>query len=205
MLLLAIVVLLTSKLTSHQVEPATKWINSFAGPWIATLGPINQCPGGRVGDIVRFNLLITQFRHPSIDSQKMLQRLTGNVTVDEELTNKGASILRFATRSNNQWKENALVLKFAIGCCRSLMDYFPGFTRNIYHLDPDDYQKGGKPCVIPKDVYYADEEPVNWTIPKVPVLPYGLFRLQFSFDMGTESNPKRIGCFLTETTIHPRL
>ncbi|XP_026280914.1 uncharacterized protein LOC113208220 isoform X1 [Frankliniella occidentalis] len=202
LLLLAIVVLLTSYC---EVEPATKWINSFAGPWVATLGPLKQCPGGREDDVVRFNLLISQFRHPSVDAQKMVQRLSGNVTVDQQLNNKGASILRAATRSNNQWKENAMVLKFAIGCCQSLMEYFPDFTRNIYKLEPNEYQKGGKPCIIPKGIYYADEEPVNWTIPKVPVLPYGLWRLQFSFDLGTESNPKRIGCFITEATTHPRL
>ncbi|KAK3912925.1 Major facilitator-type transporter ecdC [Frankliniella fusca] len=203
--------LLTSLLgpltTKHRVEskPATKWINSYAGPYIVTMASWRECDNVRMDEVAaRLLFELTQFRSHGLDVQKKLQRITGNATLIQPLTDKGSIVIRAASRSNNQWKENALILKFP-KVCQSLMDSFPDFVRKIYKIEPDDFRKNSKPCVIPKGVYEAEDVPVNWTMPRITVLPYSTWRMQFIFDWGTDAKPRPVQCFITEVTTHPKL
>ncbi len=62
-----------------------------------TVGPFwRDCPDVKTEEIVRYNVQISQFRSNGLDVQKKLQRLTGNVTLEQPMTNTG--MVRFSHR-----------------------------------------------------------------------------------------------------------
>ncbi|XP_034244964.1 uncharacterized protein LOC117647350 [Thrips palmi] len=182
---------------------AAKWINSFAGPFIPVMGPFTDCLDNKSEDLVKLNVKVSQHRNRQIDSQTQLQKITGNVTVAMPLTNKGWMYLKAASRSNNQWKDNAHILKFTNGMCRATAENMPGFVRSIYKLDPEKLLKS--PCVIPPGVYLADETPVNFTVPRLPIFQYGTWRTEIGYNLGTEAKPRNIMCFMTDIYTVPKL
>ncbi|KAJ1528379.1 hypothetical protein ONE63_006794 [Megalurothrips usitatus] len=87
--------------------------------------------------------------------------------------------IRLDSRSNNDWKANAFVFNFPSSACSSFYDNMPDISRIVF---------GGltkpTPCVR-QGVFKFNDQPVNWTFPNVPVMPYGYWRLRFA------SGPKK--------------
>lgn len=136
--------------------------------------------------------------------------------------------MRGSSRSQNQWKENAYFFKFPEGPCIALLEYYPDFSRKLYGLDEKDRNKNctvptvGSVVIsrsdpsdesqcpvamtsLPQGLYTLNEVPMNWTIPKITVFPYGTYRFEVGFDLGTVAKPRNIMCFITEITTHPKL
>ncbi|KAJ1528911.1 hypothetical protein ONE63_007280 [Megalurothrips usitatus] len=101
------------------------------------------------------------------------------------------------SRSNYEWKPNALVFNFPNSACSTILEQIPDFARIAF---------GGqvfnrKPCVIPAGTYTYTNEPINWTFPKFPVLPYGYWRTRLLVGR----NEERMACTFTEAYTIPML
>ncbi|KAJ1528115.1 hypothetical protein ONE63_008029 [Megalurothrips usitatus] len=103
--------------------------------------------------------------------------------------------LRMDSRSNSEWKLNAMVLNFPTRVCSSILENVPEFSRLIF----GDHVLRNKPCFIPKGTYSVTNAPVNLTLPKVPILPYGHYRERYSISYKKEM----LGCFFLEAFIIP--
>lgn len=54
-------------------------------------------------------------------------------------------------------------------------------------------------------LYIVDEVPVNFTVPKLTVFPYGMWRTEIGFDLGTDAKPRNIMCLMAEIYTVPKL
>ncbi|XP_026283710.1 uncharacterized protein LOC113210098 isoform X1 [Frankliniella occidentalis] len=149
-----------------------KIINSVIGPYIAYGERFYMCePNNRLLPC-RWNIRASHFNPYK---PKELQRLTGNVTSTVTVNDDCWAKVVVDVRSNNQWKENAFVFNFNDGACRVLKENIPAFYKQV--LKGKD--EGG--CTIPPGVYEVNNTPVDWSFPKVPLLPYGSWRFRLTF------------------------
>ncbi|XP_052124572.1 uncharacterized protein LOC127749637 isoform X2 [Frankliniella occidentalis] len=167
-----------------------KAINSFAGPYVAYADRFINCEQQYAW---RMYLRATHF-NPQKPNE--LQLLNGNLTATKGFDDNCWAKVYLDIRNNNQWKENAFVFEFKDKACTTLRTNLPG-PANIF------FGKGNgerKPCVIPPGVHKADQEPVDWTFPKFPVMPYG----HYKFRLNSNAN-EIILCLQVECHIIPKL
>ncbi|XP_034238089.1 uncharacterized protein LOC117643354 [Thrips palmi] len=138
-----------------------KAINSFAGKYIAYADRFYMCEEGDSLDW-RWNL---RHSHWNPAKPNELQRLTGwlNGSINH-VTDSSWAQVNLDRRSNNMWKDNALIFKFPAGSCTALRKNIPGFYSTVFKLPKDG------PCDIPPGNYEVKNESVNWAFPAVPIL-----------------------------------
>ncbi|KAJ1528114.1 hypothetical protein ONE63_008028 [Megalurothrips usitatus] len=56
-----------------------------------------------------------------------------------------------------------------------MTEHLPEFVRPMF----GEHVLRQRPCLIPKGFYSFADQPMNWSFPKFPVLPYGHFRARF--------------------------
>ncbi|XP_034232282.1 uncharacterized protein LOC117640127 isoform X2 [Thrips palmi] len=105
------------------------------------------------------------------------QILSGNMTFRVDVMDNHWTFVDFAVRSNNQWKENAFIMNFPKTGCSSLRENVPDFFRIIAKYSGASTDKA-VPCRVPAGRYIFSNEPVNWTFPHFPVMPYGHYRIR---------------------------
>ncbi|XP_026287511.1 uncharacterized protein LOC113212877 isoform X2 [Frankliniella occidentalis] len=106
----------------------SKVLNSFMGPYIGYGEHFYMCePNNRLLPC-RWNIRATHFNPYK---PKELQRLTGNVTAGEALSDDLWAKVVVDLRSNNQWKENAFVFTFKNSACRAARENIPGFYKQV--------------------------------------------------------------------------
>ncbi|XP_052120995.1 uncharacterized protein LOC127748965 [Frankliniella occidentalis] len=168
-----------------------KSIRSFAGPFISYADRFYQCEKEGKWS---WNMRVSHFNP---QKPKQLQVLSGNLTAPVPIDDSAWVRVNLDVRNNNQWKENSLVIDFKDKACSMIATHIPGF----YHLMFDKDGKAPKsPCVIPAGVYVANQEPVDWTFPKFPVLPYGHY--QFKIKIGSAKD--LIACLIVECHVIPK-
>ncbi|XP_034244199.1 uncharacterized protein LOC117646926 isoform X2 [Thrips palmi] len=162
-----------------------------------------DCPSGRSENLIRTTIQVSQFRNPKVEAQTTLQRVTGNITLDVPLTNKGVLYMKARSGSKDKWTDNMYTLKLTGGVCKAYMDHMPDLMRKIFKLEPEEHRNPS--CVIPKGVYIAEDTPVNWSLPKLPIFPYGTWRTEVGIDIGTDVKPRNIMCFVVDVMTIPKL
>ncbi|KAK3907587.1 D-alanine--D-alanine ligase [Frankliniella fusca] len=70
----------------------------------------------------------------------------------------------------------------------------------LFHAIFGDELTDRKECFVPAGSYTCLNEPVNWTFPKFPVLPYGFYRFALLLGTGDET----YFCHYTEGHSVPR-
>ncbi|XP_052122250.1 uncharacterized protein LOC127749169 [Frankliniella occidentalis] len=151
-----------------------KVIHSVIGPYIAYSERFYMCEPN--SSLLPWTLNL-RGSHFNPYKPKKLQLLTGNVTgVNVLLDKHGWTKIILDIRSNNQWKENAFVFNFnKKGACQVCKEQGPNFYKQIFKGE----DKGA--CIIQPGVYEANNTPVDWINPKVPLMPYGSYRFRLTF------------------------
>ncbi|XP_052130795.1 uncharacterized protein LOC127751367 isoform X2 [Frankliniella occidentalis] len=108
--------------------------------------------------------------------------MSGSISIDDSAWVR----VNLDVRNNNQWKENAFIFDFKDKACSMISSHIPGF----YHVVFDKDGKAPKsPCIIPAGVYVVNQEPIDWTFPNFPVLPYGHYQFKIRIGyLSSESN-----------------
>ncbi|XP_052126203.1 uncharacterized protein LOC113215181 isoform X2 [Frankliniella occidentalis] len=178
--------LVTVTLVNHEGTDA-KAIKSFAGPWIVYADRFSVCENE--GDW-KWNLRVTHFNPQKPND---LQLISGNLTVSRSVNDSSWARANLAVRNNNQWKQNAFIFEFKDKACSLVTVHIPGFYRTFFGKVRD-------PCVLRAGLYEVDREPIDWTFPKVPIMPYGhyLFKLRFGYEKDT------VACVLAECHVVPK-
>ncbi|KAK3914354.1 Succinyl-diaminopimelate desuccinylase [Frankliniella fusca] len=99
-------------------------------------------------------------------------------------------------RSNNVWKENAFIFDFKDKACSVAQKNIPGFFKLFFGAI---VQKKGS-CSVDPGVYVADQQPIDWTFPTFPVMPYGYYRFRLTAGTGKV----KAMCFMCECHVIPR-
>ncbi|XP_052128321.1 uncharacterized protein LOC113203124 isoform X1 [Frankliniella occidentalis] len=163
------------------------------GPYIAYVERFYMCEPDNRPLPWRWVLRATHF-NPF--KPKELQRVTGNLTFSSGLLDDSDWVKVIVdTRSNNQWKENAYVLKFNDHACRAIKVNIPGFYEQFLKKRE---VKGA--CLFRPGVYETNDAPLNWTFPNVPALPYGQYR--FRLMIGKAKN--LYACFVADARAVPK-
>ncbi|XP_034232191.1 uncharacterized protein LOC117640074 isoform X1 [Thrips palmi] len=147
----------------------SKRINSFAGPYIAFAHSWESCPSDKTLE------LLFRPSHFSRSRPYDLQTISGNISFKGEITDNILTDADLAIWSNNQWKENAFIFRIPRSGCSVVRDDIPDFFRILTKYN------GARrdPCVVPAAHSVLKNEPVNWTFPHFPIMPYGRYRFQF--------------------------
>ncbi|KAK3921736.1 Urease subunit beta [Frankliniella fusca] len=111
-----------------------------------------------------------------------LQLLSGNMTLTVPITDSLAGNASLDRWSNNQWKENAFVGVFPNGACRHTRGNIPGVFEVFFKPGNTDV------CRIEAGVYQVEREPVDWTFPNVPIMPYGFYRFKITYYKGNDQH-----------------
>ncbi|XP_052129810.1 uncharacterized protein LOC113205631 isoform X2 [Frankliniella occidentalis] len=135
--------------------------------------------------------------HFNPQTPKELQRVTGNFCTTTALDDSLWGRANMGVRSNNQWKENAFVGYFKNSACRHLRENIPGFFNAAFKQSTQ--TKGV--CSIKPGVYEVNDYPIDWTFPKIPIMPYAHYRFNVTF--GKDEN--LYGCFVVENRVIPKL
>ncbi|XP_052126728.1 uncharacterized protein LOC127750128 [Frankliniella occidentalis] len=170
-----------------------KAINSFAGPYICYVDRFYNCENN-VELAWTFRLRVSHFNP---QKPRELQRLTGNITgvnttVDDSL---GVKII-VDLWAQNQWKQNAFIYPFPDKGCTLIRVLVPHFYSQILKQK----ETKGK-CILKPGIYEANNTPVEWVFPKVPIFPYGRYRTAVIFSKAE----KQVGCFTAEAVMIPKV
>ncbi|XP_034232281.1 uncharacterized protein LOC117640127 isoform X1 [Thrips palmi] len=146
-------------------------IHWYAGPYLGFVHQFEVCPS------VERVVLIFRISHFNPVRPFDNQILSGNMTFRVDVMDNHWTFVDFAVRSNNQWKENAFIMNFPKTGCSSLRENVPDFFRIIAKYSGASTDKA-VPCRVPAGRYIFSNEPVNWTFPHFPVMPYGHYRIR---------------------------
>ncbi|XP_052122110.1 uncharacterized protein LOC127749150 [Frankliniella occidentalis] len=170
-------------------------LNSFAGPYIIVIEergayrcdpPNVQLPWG-------WNVRPSHF-NPNRPREKQL--LTGNIAGENvSIDDSSWATIVLDSSSNNQWKENALVLPFKAKACTAFKMNMP----TLYNLFYKKTETKGV-CRLKPGVYTVKNNPIDWVFPNLPILPYGRFRLRAT--VGKAENLH--ACFSADLKIIPK-
>ncbi|XP_034231403.1 uncharacterized protein LOC117639643 [Thrips palmi] len=170
-----------------------KSINSFAGPYIVYVNTFEMCPS----DGTHTSHLRLSHFNPARPFSR--QTLTGNVTLRKDFTDNYMIFVDLATRSNNQWKENAFIMNFPKVGCSTWREQVPEFFHFFANISGASEDKN-KPCRIPAGEYIFKNEPMKWRTPNFKVMPYGRYRMRIKIRDG----PTVVGCNELDCEAIPR-
>ncbi|XP_052125610.1 uncharacterized protein LOC127749832 [Frankliniella occidentalis] len=170
-----------------------KRFNSLVGPFIASVDRYYMCEPNNRPLPWRWHLRTTHFNP---HKPKELQHLTGNITANETFDDSCWGRVILDAWSNNQWKENAFVFYFKNNGCKAFKENIPG----LYDLVFKKTETKGT-CKMKPGVYELNNAPINWTYPKVPIMPYGHFR--FRLTIGRAEN--LFACLVVECYTVPKV
>ncbi|XP_034251882.1 uncharacterized protein LOC117651715 [Thrips palmi] len=174
----------------------SKRLNTFAGPFIAYAHAWDLCPSD---GSIEMTLRSSHF-NPLKPSER--QTVSGNVSFKIDYTDQFWSHADLALRSNNQWKENAFLFQFRKMGCSGIRDQIPDFFRVLAKHSGASMDRR-EPCVLPAGHYILKNEPVNWTFPNFPVMPYGRYRLRIRSRTARDSPVTRF-CILVDCEVIPK-
>ncbi|XP_052123625.1 uncharacterized protein LOC127749464 [Frankliniella occidentalis] len=171
----------------------SKPINTLAGPYKIVVERFYTCqPDDRVPSWSWY----MRASHFNPMKPKELQRVTGNFTIKPgPLDNSLWGKANMGVRSNNQWKENAFVGIFKNSACRHLKENIPGFFNAFFQSTET---KGV--CSVKPGTYEINDVPIDWTFPKIPIMPYAHYRFNVSFG----KDDILLGCFVVENRVIPK-
>ncbi|KAK3915847.1 Glycerol metabolism operon regulatory protein [Frankliniella fusca] len=183
----------------HDARAApSKWIPSYAGPFVLYMDRMYSCPPpDNKENMFDVHIRPSHFRSPSL-VQTTLQTLDGNFTWKTTVDDSWVGVLKSDLWNNNQWKENSILYRIPRGFCSTIRTNFPGLYETFYGVSA----LTKTPCRFPKKTYILDNKPINWTMPNFPVLPYGRFKttcLTFS------AKNDKAACFVFEVNIVAKL
>ncbi|XP_026286954.2 uncharacterized protein LOC113212465 isoform X2 [Frankliniella occidentalis] len=170
-----------------------KAINSFLGPFLSYAERFYMCePDNRQLPWTWY----LRASHYNPLKPNELQRLTGNVTIANEPLDDSCWIkIIVDTRSNNQWKENAIVCHFKKNAYRAIKENVPGFYERFFKRGDDKEARHFKPRV-----YEVNNETIDWSYPNVPIVPYGQYR--FRVLIGKAEN--QYACWVVNSRVIPK-
>ncbi|XP_034239385.1 uncharacterized protein LOC117644225 [Thrips palmi] len=157
----------------------SKYINSFAGPFIVVAHTIEPCPSD--GSVVL--MLRPSHFYPARPFDR--QTLTGQMWSKHNLTDNLLAHVDMAVRSNNQWKDNAFVFKFPNSGCSVLRDHLPDMWRIMGHV-------------------VVKNESVSWTFPHFPVMPYGRYKFRVVTRFMNKAAAIPLSCLTVDCEIIPK-
>ncbi|XP_026274207.1 uncharacterized protein LOC113203641 [Frankliniella occidentalis] len=172
----------------------------FAGPYIGYVDRfIDFCAEKDYNHIAELEAQITRFNP---NKPFALQAITGNFTYTG---NRGFddtywSRFRLDSRSSDDrgWINNAFVFNFPAKGCSALRDNIPDFARVMI----GEAFVNSPSCLVKPGVYIVDNQPVNWSFPNVPIMPYGHWRAHIAY--GKIKSPTADFCASFEAHTIPR-
>ncbi|KAJ1519773.1 hypothetical protein ONE63_005029 [Megalurothrips usitatus] len=173
-----------------------KLMSLSQGPFIAYTDAFTQCNDGEWNHRTQVFIQSTRF---SPQRPLVLQKLSGNMTMtglSKPVDDSHWAYVRLDSRFNSEWKQNAFIFNFPSGACSALRDHIPDFGRVVFGQEFMDHQ----PCKIPAKVHMFESEPINWTFPKFPIMPYGHWRFHFTLGQAADTHM----CFNVECHTIPR-
>ncbi|XP_034232836.1 uncharacterized protein LOC117640443 [Thrips palmi] len=174
----------------------SKRLHSYAGPFITYLHTWKACPSNK---IVEANFRPGPF---SRSRPYDLQTLSGNLTIRAPFTDRVWTETDLAVWANNQWKENAFKFPFPKTGCSELREQMPDFFRVVAkHTGASTDLKD--PCVVPVGHSVLKDEPVNWTFPNFPTMPYGRYRYRMRSRL-TRNSPIVCMCVAVDCEVIPK-
>ncbi|XP_034246208.1 uncharacterized protein LOC117648101 isoform X2 [Thrips palmi] len=176
---------------------SSKFIPSFAGPYTAFVHTIDACPSD--------GTFVLQFRptHFNRARPNERQRVTGNATVKKPVTDNFWSTVNLAVRANNEWKENFFVNKFSRQGCTAIRLHSPELFNLVVKYTGASADKNA-PCVIPPGFFVVKDEPISWTFPNFPIMPYGRYRFRGTSRDSETSNITRL-CIDVDCEVIPKV
>ncbi|XP_026289822.1 uncharacterized protein LOC113214601 isoform X2 [Frankliniella occidentalis] len=173
-----------------------KRYNSLVGPYVAYGELFYSCDPNNTTLPWNWHLRASHFNPYK---PKELQLVTGNVTgVNVAIDDSCWAKVVVDLWSNNQWKENAFIFYFKNGACHALTDNMPGFYEQFFKTQMMQENKGR--CIVKPGVYKVNNTPVDWTFPRVPIIPYGRYRFRLS--AGKAENV--YGCVMADARTVPK-
>ncbi|XP_052123385.1 uncharacterized protein LOC127749409 [Frankliniella occidentalis] len=153
-----------------------------AGHFLAYVSKLVPCSEDESNGNIVWRCLATPF---NIKEPYTLQRLTGNVTYRRPFDDTYWSRVRIDSRSSDgqRWLKNAFVISFPGKACSTTREHMPSFARLF--LGEGAFMSG-KPCVVQPGVITMENQPVNWTFPHFPIMPYGYMRFHQTMGRGRE-------------------
>ncbi|XP_034231875.1 uncharacterized protein LOC117639920 isoform X2 [Thrips palmi] len=195
-LLLPIVVWSVLLLPLDHVQ--SKAIKTFAGPYIAFGHTFDVCPSENL------HVLNIRASHFNPFRPFELQVLVGNATFREDMMDNFWSQVHMAVRSNNQWKENAFVFNFPNVGCSAIRDHVPDLYRMLAKQSGASMDKT-VPCRLPAGVWPFKNEPVNWSFPNFPIMPYGRYKFRVSARSNSNKDLRSLSaCLEVDCEVIPR-
>ncbi|KAE8737286.1 hypothetical protein FOCC_FOCC017251 [Frankliniella occidentalis] len=138
----------------------------------------------------------SHFRNPA-QVQTELQRMTGNITFHLPGNDSFWIYLKLDVRNNNQWKENAFVFNIPGGGCTAMRTYAPEAYQTVFKRDPNLRET----CTFPKGIHQINDMPLNFSFPKMAVMQYGHWRVQFTGGIRRRTTL----CMMAEAKTLPKL
>ncbi|XP_034256769.1 uncharacterized protein LOC117654304 [Thrips palmi] len=176
----------------------SKTIQSFAGPYIAFSHLYNPCPSQETF------LIQAKISHFNPSRPYDLQTVFANMSLKEDFSDGYWASATMAVRSNNQWKENAIVFNFPRKGCSVIREHFPDMYRFFAEATGTPVADKTAPCVFRKGNYVMTEpRPVNATFPSFPVLPYGRYKYRGTLRR-TSTSPVPLACLEMDCEIIPK-
>ncbi|KAK3922891.1 Serine carboxypeptidase-like 2 [Frankliniella fusca] len=171
-----------------------RYIKSAVGPYIVVLKNVYNCEAyEQLAWSIKARISHFKPAHPFEPT-----RITGNVTGTVPLDDSLVSSFILDRRSNNQWKENALVINFPKGTgCSSIFvngPYIASLLGDLYSPSP---------CKVQPGFHTFADMPVKIQHPNVPVFAYGEYRLHFLLsNIGKTHEP--LLCYSGEVNLIPK-
>ncbi|XP_026274077.2 uncharacterized protein LOC113203540 isoform X2 [Frankliniella occidentalis] len=183
------VLMATVTVAALHAARSEKLIPSFAGPfdvWIERIDPCDE-------DDKRVQLKCS---HYNPNKKFEPQVWNGFVNLTRALDDTWWIRAPFSIRSNNQWKQNAIVLTAQRNGCSGARNVLPPDLRRFT-------TKRGTPCSFKEGVSYFRNTSVKFEFPKFPQLPYGHYRVEL--EAGQQDEKKAEYCFKTIGHVIPKV
>ncbi|XP_034251342.1 uncharacterized protein LOC117651412 isoform X2 [Thrips palmi] len=173
----------------------SKNINTFAGPYITNVLRAESCPSVNIQWSARLS-------HFNPQRPYDLQVLSGKFNISEDFGDNYALSVFLDKRSNNQWKENFFVYKFAKGGCSTFREHMPGLFNAVVKNSGLAVNKKTT-CALPRGNFVVRNESVDWSFPSAPIMPYGRYRFRFVFQVANDTDRTHM-CGLVECIAIPK-
>ncbi|KAK3907586.1 Glucose-6-phosphate isomerase [Frankliniella fusca] len=153
---------------------------SIMGPYTIYAEKMYQCEPGESTGKITIEAEVTKF---DVKRPHNLQLVTATMNMTRPFTDNYWGKVRVDAYSNGQWKPNALVFPFKERGCTNMRTHLGMVFMALFKKKNMDK----KVCHVPAGIYSCDKEPMNWTFPHFPILPYGFYRFHWVGGEGDET------------------
>ncbi|XP_026275680.1 uncharacterized protein LOC113204650 [Frankliniella occidentalis] len=159
-----------------------KAFNTVAGPYIAYAERLYMCEPPDRPYPWRWHFTPSQF-NPQRPQE--LQRLTGNMTGDNIHIDDSCTLkvnVDAWSNSLNRYKVDFVVIDFKDKACQKIRMLIPGFCATVYKS-----KEIKRVCDFEPGLYEVNNRTVDWTVPNIPIFPYGRYKMRLSSEKAGET------------------